>query len=52
MGMWGIKSAREFAWSTAQAQWAVRGTFIERSHDEALDQVVELSSHLLLTAGP
>ncbi len=52
VGMWGIERAREFAWSTAQAQWAVRGTFIERSLVDALDQMVELSSRLLLTPRP
>lgn len=51
IAMWGIEKAREFAWTTAQTLWAVRGTAIERPFTDRLDQIVELTSRLLLSPG-
>ena len=48
VSMWGIGAAREFAWSTAQTLWAVRGTAVEGSFTEGLDRMVELTSRLIL----
>lgn len=48
VSMWGIERAREFACSTAQAQWAVRGTPIEHSLTSALDRAFATSSILIL----
>ena len=48
VSMWGIEAAREFAWSTAQTLWAVRGTAVEGPFTEGLDRMVELTSRLIL----
>lgn len=48
VAMWGIEKAREFAWATAQALWAVRGTPVAISLTEGLDRMVEMTSRLLL----
>ena len=48
VSMWGIEAAREFAWSTAQTLWAVRGTVVEGPFTEGLDRMVELTSRLIL----
>ncbi len=48
VSLWGIEAAREFAWSTAQTLWTVRGTVIEASFTEGLDRMVELTSRLIL----
>jgi hypothetical protein len=52
VSMWGIEAAREFAWSTAQTLWAVRGTLIEDSFTQGLDRMVELTSRLILQGTP
>lgn len=52
VAMWGIEQAREFAWTTAQTLRAVRGTPIEQLFTDRLDRMVELTSRLLLRAGP
>lgn len=49
IGMWGIEQAREFAWTTAQTLWAVRGTPVERTFTDGLDRMVQMTSRLLLT---
>jgi hypothetical protein len=48
VSMWGIEAAREFAWSTAQTLWAVRGTAVEGPFTEGLDRMVQLTSRLIL----
>jgi hypothetical protein len=48
VSLWGIEAAREFAWSTAQTLWAVRGTAVEGSFTEGLDRMVQLTSRLIL----
>jgi hypothetical protein len=50
VSLWGIERAREFAWSTAEALWAVRGTPVETGLTSAVDRAVELSSKLILGA--
>ncbi len=52
VSMWGIEAAREFAWSTAQTLWAVRGTPVEDTFTRGLDRMVELTSRLILQGGP
>jgi hypothetical protein len=51
IAMWGIEQAREFAWTTAQTLWALRGTPIEQAFTDRLDRMVELTSRLLLRDG-
>jgi hypothetical protein len=48
VSLWGIEAAREFAWSTAQTLWAVRGTHVEGTFTDGLDRMVELTSRLIL----
>jgi hypothetical protein len=52
VSMWGIEAAREFAWSTAQTLWAIRGTPVEDTFTRGLDRMVELTSRLILQGGP
>jgi hypothetical protein len=52
VSMWGIEAAREFAWSTAQTLWAVRGTAVEGTFVTAVDRMVELTSRLILQDNP
>jgi len=51
VGTWGIEQAREFAWTTAQTLWAIRGTPVERPFTDGLDRMVQMTSRLLLTPG-
>jgi hypothetical protein len=50
VAMWGIEQARDFAWTTGQTLWAVRGSFLERAMTDRLDRMVQLTSRLLLGA--
>ncbi len=52
VSLWGIEAAREFAWSTAQTLWAVRGTAVEDTFTEGVDRMVELTSRLILRGSP
>lgn len=47
-GLWAISTAREMAWSSAQALWEVRGTWAQGPFEAGLDTLVAGSARLLL----
>ncbi|MDH3958896.1 MAG: DUF5995 family protein [Actinomycetota bacterium] len=48
LGMWAIEGAREMAWRSAQALWALRDSWARERYVQGMDRMVELSSRLLL----
>ncbi len=49
LGAWAIEQAREVAWGSAHALWALRGTRAQRLYEHGMDRVVEMSSRGLLS---
>ncbi|MGB7981055.1 MAG: DUF5995 family protein [Candidatus Nanopelagicales bacterium] len=49
IGVWAIEQAREVAWGSAHALWALRGTRAQRLYEQGMDRVVEFSSRGLLS---
>jgi Family of unknown function (DUF5995) len=48
VGMWAIEAAREMAWGSAQALWALRDSWARQRYEQGMDRVVEASSRLML----
>ena len=48
LGMWAIEGAREMAWRSAQALWALRDSWARERYVHGIDRMVEMSSRLML----
>lgn len=48
-GVWAITTAREAAWSSAQALWPVRGSFAQKPFEAGLDRLVAGAAGVILT---
>ena len=49
LGMWAIEGAREMAWRSAQALWALRDSWARQRYVHGIDRMVELSSRMMLS---
>jgi hypothetical protein len=48
-GLWAISTAREAAWSSAQALWQVHGSFAQKPFEVGLDRLVAAAAGVILT---